>query len=97
MEADSLMSQDQRVARRALDARVRNIGGRQHVARGRDVYELSEVASRIWLLSDGSRTVDEIASAIVEEFDVDLGQAQGDVRAFIEQLTEVGLMSWVSA
>jgi pyrroloquinoline quinone biosynthesis protein D len=54
--------------------------------------ELNEVASRIWELCDGRRTVEQIADVIVEEFDVDVGTARRDAAEFVRELLQDGLL-----
>jgi len=51
-------------------------------------HELNEVASRIWELCDGRRTVREIAGRIVEEFEVDLATAERDVADFVREMLD---------
>jgi hypothetical protein len=54
---------------------------------------LNPVGSRVWELIDGRRSVEEIAGLIVEEFDVTPEAAGGDVRGFVAQLLERGLVT----
>lgn len=78
---------------RALDARVRAVRGRHFVARGEDVYELNEVAGVIWRLCDGSRSVDEVAVAICDEYDVDPEVARADTRRVVDELRQLGFVT----
>lgn len=61
------------------------------------VYTLSPVAARVWAHLDGTKTVDQIVSAIVEEFDVARETAFGDVTELLADLASVALVSQVSA
>lgn len=45
---------------------------------------LNSVGTRVWDLIDGTRTVEEIAKIIVDEYDVDSGKAVADVRELVE-------------
>ena len=54
---------------------------------------LNPVGSRIWELIDGRRGLEEIIQAIVQEFDVAQGEAAQDVRAFIQELLDRGLVT----
>jgi pyrroloquinoline quinone biosynthesis protein D len=54
--------------------------------------ELNEVASRIWQLCDGRRTVQDIAAVIVEEFDVDAATARTDTAEFVREMLQDGLL-----
>ena len=55
-------------------------------------HELNEVASRIWELCDGRRTVREIAARVVEEFEVDLATAEDDAGEFVREMLQGGLL-----
>ena len=58
------------------------------------VRMLNPVGSRIWELCDGSRTLDQIAAALTEEFDVDLAHARESVSAFAADLLDKELLTW---
>jgi hypothetical protein len=46
----------------------------------------------VWELGDGSRTIDEIAAAVTEAFDVPAETARADVVAFVDALSAEGLL-----
>ena len=75
---------------------MRRIGGVQYVARRQQVFELSELASLIWRLSDGTRTEDEIVAAITAEYQVAADVARGDLGEFLEEMTASGFMELVT-
>jgi len=54
---------------------------------------LNPVGSRIWELIDGQRSVEEIVGVIVKEFDVEPPRAEEDVRGFLEELLDKGLVT----
>lgn len=81
--------------RRALDVRSRTARGQTYVARGQVVFELTEVAARIWQLADGSRTIAEIGSLVAAEYDVDAQTAEADASAFIGELRQAGFVEQV--
>ncbi|MEA3335294.1 MAG: PqqD family protein [Chloroflexota bacterium] len=60
------------------------------------VRMLNSPASRIWQLADGTRTIDEIATAVTLEYDVDLPAARKDVSRFVEELVDKGLLKWAA-
>ena len=60
------------------------------------VYTLSPVAARIWALIDGVRTADEIAEAIMAEYDVDRDTVMADLAELVGDLAGVSLLSRVS-
>ncbi|HXZ00013.1 MAG TPA: PqqD family protein [Stellaceae bacterium] len=49
-------------------------------------HVLNHVAGRIWELADGSRSDDEIAAALAEEFAIDGASARQDVASTLEAL-----------
>jgi hypothetical protein len=53
---------------------------------------LNEVGARIWELTDGARSVGQIAAAIESEYDIDLAKAEADVSAFMDELVKQGLI-----
>ena len=59
------------------------------------VRMLNEVGSRVWELADGTRTVEQIAVALTQEFAVDLPQARSSATAFIDELAAKGLLAFV--
>jgi hypothetical protein len=54
---------------------------------------LNPVGSRVWELIDGQRSVEEIVGLVVQEFDVALQEAAGDVQAFVQELLDRGLVT----
>ena len=57
------------------------------------VKVLNQVGGRIWELADGSRTVEEIAGIICQEFKVEEATAQEDTLAFAAELIERGIFT----
>jgi len=62
----------------------RNVGDLQNI------YTLNEVGSYIWDSIDGGKTLNSIVDQVLQEFEVDRGQAETDVLEFARQLEEVG-------
>lgn len=56
-----------------------------NVERG-NYYGLSGVARRIWEQLDTPKTIDEVCTPLVVEYDVTPEQCWNDVAAFVEQL-----------
>ncbi len=50
---------------------------------------LNPVGTRMWELMDGMHSVQQIADAICNEFDVTQVQAKQDLEEFVQQLVEV--------
>ena len=57
------------------------------------LYPLNAVGARVWDLCDGDRSADAIAETIVAEFDADPDAIRRDVRAFIADLAQAGLVT----
>jgi hypothetical protein len=57
-------------------------------------YHLDEVGSFIWNLCDGRHTVRQISDALVEEYEVEPGEAARDCLEFIQELVDQGLLEW---
>ena len=55
-------------------------------------HDLNPVASRIFELCDGARTVAEIASTLVDEFEVDASIAEADAVQFVAELLQMRLL-----
>jgi hypothetical protein len=58
-----------------------------------EVKVLNPVGVKIFSLLDGKHTVDEIAASIVEEFEVTPEEAVSDVRDFLGELSEHGMLA----
>ena len=65
-----------------------------HAQRG-DYYSLNKVGARLWVLTDGSKTIEELAALITEEFDISKDQAEQDIVELAEQLEKEGLVKVV--
>lgn len=62
-----------------------------------DFFQLNSVATRIWELCDGKNTLHQIATAITEEFTVDLATATRDAEEMIGRFVKMGLIRWEDA
>ena len=56
------------------------------------VRVLNQVATTIWMLLDGRRTVGDIQLALSDKYDVAANQAAADVRRFLDDLSSRGLL-----
>lgn len=65
-----------------------------HAQRG-DYYSLNKVGARLWVLTDGCKTIEELAELITEEFDISKEQAESDIIELAEQLAKEGLVTVV--
>ncbi len=53
-----------------------------------EVHVLNAVGTRIWELTDGTHTIQQIVDTIVAEFEVTPQQAQTDVEEFLQTLVD---------
>lgn len=53
---------------------------------------LNDTAACVWELLAEDRTVDELAAAVAEQFDVAPERARADVQVFIDEITRMGLL-----
>jgi len=56
------------------------------------IFTLTAVAEFIWDRLDGQRSLDDIRNDVVARFDVKEEQADSDIREFIAELVEAGLI-----
>ncbi len=78
-----------RLASRVVDGEAVLVDPDRNVVR-----MLNTVGSRIWELADGTRTVDEIAEALTEEFEVEVSEARQSVVEFVDELADKELLVW---
>lgn len=57
------------------------------------LFPLNSVATRIWQLCDGQRTVEEIVQIVTAEFDADGKTIRQDTAEFIQELLQRRLIS----
>jgi len=82
--------------RRHPDTAFRQIGdeGGLVVLPGRsEVKVLNPVGIAVFSLLDGSRDIDALAATIAAEFDIDVAQAREDVRSFLSELHNEGMLA----
>ena len=60
-----------------------------------EVKVLNEVGARVWSLSDGTRSICEIAEVVCSEFKVDSKVAEDDILAFVQQMFDRGVFTAV--
>jgi len=57
-----------------------------------EVKVLNPVAIKVFELLDGKHSIDAIARAVTEEFDIDESQAAADISDFVESLRQNGML-----
>ncbi len=85
--------------KRKADFVMRNVGGENLlVPIGRQVLDtnglvtLNATGSCLWELLAQDRSVEELAAALTEKFEVDIERARADVQVFLEEITRIGLL-----
>lgn len=77
---------NQRVAARVVDGKALIV-----VIDDKRLHTLNEVGTRVWELCDG-RSLEAIADAIVDEFEIDKPTALEDVQRFVDELRACGAL-----
>ena len=74
---------------------ARKVGGEMVILSADDssLLVLNEVGTAIWEAADGRTSVEAIADAVCEQYDVDPAEARRDVDAFVEALAEAGVVT----
>jgi phosphoenolpyruvate carboxylase len=57
-----------------------------------ELHNLNEVATRVWELVDGQRTVADIVSVITAEYEVEPRVAEADILGFLDELQQKDLI-----
>lgn len=60
--------------------------------KGGQVLASNAAGARIWQLIEADRSLPEIATALVDEYHIEIERAQHDVRAFVDALVARGLV-----
>lgn len=56
-------------------------------------HQLNEVGARIWELCDGNNSIQQIEDIICDEFDINPTDASQDLKAFIDELSQLQLLN----
>ena len=56
------------------------------------IYSFNGTGTLIWKLLESPRTVSELATAVVGEYEIDQATAMQDVAAFLDEMKNVGLV-----
>lgn len=83
------------VVERARKVAWQSVAGETVLVRGADqtALGLSEVASRLWDLLDGRRTVGQIVEAVCGDFEVPAETARADILRFLDDLASRRLVT----
>ena len=56
------------------------------------IYSFNGTGTLIWKLLESPKSVAQLAASVAEEYDVEAGQAERDVEAFVDEVKAVGLI-----
>jgi Coenzyme PQQ synthesis protein D (PqqD) len=56
------------------------------------IYSFNGTGTLIWKLLESSKTIDELAACVAQEYEVDSAQASMDVTSFVAEMKAVGLV-----
>jgi hypothetical protein len=90
IELDNVFQKNDNVVSRKIVDELILVPIRRNVADMESLFTLNEVGARVYELIDGERSVRDICTAIVEEFEVEAEEAQSDVTGFLEKLLSIG-------
>lgn len=85
--AGAIPLRHERIAARVIDGKAVIVVIDDH-----RLHTLNEVGTRVFELCDG-RSLDAIASALSEEFEVEHGRALDDARGFVQTLVDLGAVT----
>ena len=83
------------VVLRRIDAEIVFMQTAGDASELRTLCTANDVGARVWELTDGDHSVEDIASVIASEYDVDEGTARADTEAFLQQLTQARCVDWL--
>jgi len=85
--------------KRQADFMMQDVGGENLlVPLGAQVMDLNglitlnDTAACVWALLAAERTLDELAAAVAERFDVAAEIARADVQTFVDEIAKMGLL-----
>ncbi len=85
--------------KRKADFMMQNVGGENllvplgaQVMNLNGLITLNDTAAYVWELLAEEHSLDELAVAVADHFDVDLERARADVKTFVDEITRLGLL-----
>lgn len=84
----SILSQSQSIVTRKTGNEYVLVPITNNIADMNSVYTLNETGAFIWERIDGKKNVEQIISALTEEYDIDFDSAKEDVFLFIENMNK---------
>jgi len=94
-QLDYCYQKDPNMVSREIAGEVILVPIRRNMGDLESIYTLNETAAAAWTLIDGSSTLQKIRNQIVDEYDVEVEQAQLDLLELVAQLEEIGAIQRV--
>ncbi|WP_327749789.1 PqqD family protein [Streptomyces europaeiscabiei] len=95
--SDAALRSPDAVPRRALGIRIRRVNGDFLIGEEDRALLLTDVARLIFASLDGRRSISDVAHLVANEYAVDEDEALQDVREFLDDLTDKGIVAWKDA
>lgn len=93
--AEDLLTRSGGVVRRDVAGETFLVPVRGSIADLQELFIANEVGGWLWDRLEHPSRLDEVVADLVAEFEVDEQQAREDVNAFLQQLSEAGLLETV--
>jgi pyrroloquinoline quinone biosynthesis protein D len=77
---------------RAVDVRFQDVNGQPMLVKGLNAFELNEIGTKIWRLCDGMTPVAAMVSELSASYDVDPGVLDADIKEYLAELNDNGLL-----
>lgn len=74
---------------------MRRVQGNLYIGSDDQTMKLNEVAEKVWRMSNGRTSIDDMAVRISEEYEQDLTRVRGDIDRLLKDLAESGLIDWI--
>lgn len=87
-QLNSILSQSSSIVTRKTGNEYVLVPITNNIADMNSVYTLNETGAFIWELIDGKRTIEEIITALTEEYEIDKQNAESDVFSFIDNMSK---------
>jgi hypothetical protein len=91
---DKIPKKNKELAWRIIDGEAVVIPLEEQPKEGENFTTFNETASRIWELIDGRNSVEDIIKKIIDEYDVELEEAQSQVKIFLDNLSQKRLIDF---
>jgi hypothetical protein len=91
----SVFSRNEDIVFRKIEEEYILVPIRSNVGDLESLFILNGTGARVWELLDGKRTLEEIKSAVLDEYDISSEEAEADIKEYITALGEIGTVGLV--